>query len=99
MKYENICLENDVKPYYFSERLIETFANQTIPIYCGAVKIDEFFNPDGIIKISTKSDIEEVLKQCTKEEYERRLPAVLDNYERCKKYVNSFDYMFENYLM
>lgn len=95
----NICLENDVQPYYFSERLIETFSNQTIPVYLGAEKIDEFFNPDGIIKINTKTDIEEVLKQCTKEEYERRLPAVLDNYERAKKFVNCFDYMFENYLM
>ncbi len=94
----NICLENDIRPYYFSERLIEVFANQTIPIYLGATEIDKFFNPDGIIKITTKSDIEKVLKQCTKEEYERRLPAVLDNYERAKKYVNSFDFMFENYL-
>lgn len=95
----NICLENDVQPYYFSERLISAFANQTIPIYLGATEIDKFFNPDGIIKIDTKTDIEKVLQQCTKEEYERRLPAVLDNYERCKKYFNAFDYMFENYLM
>ncbi|MBR1753272.1 hypothetical protein IJ732_00405 [bacterium] len=94
----NICLENDIQPYYFSERLIETFSNQTIPIYCGATKIDEFFNPDGIIKIDTKTDIEKILTQCTKEEYERRLPAVLDNYERAKRYTNAFDYMFEKYL-
>ena len=51
----NICLENDIKPYYFSERLIECFANQTIPIYLGATEIDRFFNPEGIIKISTQT--------------------------------------------
>ncbi|MBQ9688155.1 hypothetical protein IJV79_00805, partial [bacterium] len=93
-----ICTENDIQPYYFSERLISAFANQVIPIYCGASKVGEFFNMDGIIQIDSKSDIEQVLKQCTKEEYERRLPAVLDNYERAKKYVSCFDYMFENYL-
>lgn len=93
------CIENVVKPYFFTERLISAFANQTIPIYLGATEIDKFFNPDGIIKITEKSDINQVLKQCTKEEYERRLPAILDNFERCKKYVNPFDYMYENYFM
>lgn len=95
----NICLENDVQPYYFSERFISALSNQTIPIYLGATEIGKFFNPDGIIQITTKSDIEEVLKQCTKEEYERRLPAILDNYERCKKYFNAFDYMWEEYFI
>jgi hypothetical protein len=92
------CLENDVTPYYFSERLTSALAAQTIPLYLGATKIDEFFNPDGIIKISTEDDIEKVLKQCTKEEYERRLPAVLDNYQRALKYLNIWDMMYEKYL-
>ena len=59
---------------------------------------DKFFNIDGIIKFDTKSDIEKVLAQCTVEEYERRLPAVIENYERAKNYLNSFDYMYENFL-
>ncbi len=94
-----ICLENDVNKYYFSERFTTALANQCIPIYLGATEIDQFFNPDGIIKITTESDIEQVLKMCTPEEYKRRLPAVLDNYERvCKKYVNIWDFMYEEYL-
>ena len=95
----SFCIENAVKPYFFTERIICAFANQTIPIYLGATKIDKFFNPDGIIKITTKSDIKEVIKQCTKEEYERRLPAILDNYVRCQEYVNSWDYMYEKYFI
>ena len=57
---------------------MNALAAQTIPIYIGAAKIDEFFKPDGIIKISTSSDIEKVLTMCTKEAYEERLPAVLE---------------------
>ena len=94
-----ICVENDIQPYYFTERLITLFALQTIPIYLGATEIDKFFNPDGIIKITKKSDIEKVLKQCTKEEYENRLSAVLDNYERSKKYTTPFNYMYEKYFI
>lgn len=93
-----ICLENDITKLYFSERFTTALANQCIPIYLGAGEIDKFFNPDGIIKITPESDIKEVLKMCTPEEYKRRLPAVLDNYERAKKYVNIWDYIYEEYL-
>lgn len=94
----SICIENTQSPYLFTERLICAFANQCIPIYLGATEIDKFFNPDGIIKITTKDDIKKVLKICTVDEYERRLPAVLDNYQRAKQYVNPWDYMYEKYI-
>lgn len=94
-----ICIENDIQPYYFSERLICAFANQTIPIYLGATEIDKFFNPDGIIKLSVDSDIEHILKQCTIDEYLCRLPAILDNYKRAFEYLNPWDYMYTHYLM
>lgn len=93
-----ICIENDIKPYFFTQKLICAFANQTIPVYLGATEIDKFFNPDGIIKITTKSDIREVLKSCTEEEYQKRLPAILDNYERAKEYKNPWNYIYEKYL-
>ena len=94
----SICIENDIKPYFFTEKLTNAFAAQTVPIYLGATEIDKFFNPDGIIKFTKNDDIEKVLKQCTKEEYESRLPAILDNYKRVLKYKNEFDYMYETYL-
>lgn len=95
----SICIENFIDPYFFTERLALALANQTIPIYLGATRLDKFFNTDGIIQISTKDDIEKVLKQCTPEEYLNRLPAILDNYERIKEYIIPSDYMYKNYLM
>ena len=73
---------------------------QTIPIYIGARKIDDFFNPDGIIKMDVKdvNNLETILKQCTKEEYEQRLPAILDNFERVQCYRNMQDYLYEKLL-
>ena len=94
----SICIENEIQPYFFTERLVSALAMQTIPVYLGATKVEKFFNPDGIIQITTKDDIKKVLKQCTKEEYESRLPAILDNYKRALEYGNPLDYMYEKYL-
>jgi hypothetical protein len=72
----------------------------TVPIYLGASKIDHFFNPDGIIFLKTTDldSIDKILKKCTEREYERRLPAVLDNFQRVQPYLNANDWLFKTYL-
>lgn len=96
----SIAIENDISPYFFTEKIIHCFIAQTIPIYLGATKINDFFNPDGIIAISLQDidNIEEILKQCTSQEYERKLPAILDNYERAKEFEDVIEYMYQHYL-
>ena len=96
----SIIIENDVTPYFFTEKITNCFAAQTIPIYLGATEIHKFFNPEGIITISLKDldHIEDILKQCTPEEYERRLPAVLDNFERVKQFEDTTEYMYQQDL-
>lgn len=96
----SIVIENDISPYFFTEKITNCFAAQTIPVYLGASGISEFFNPDGIITLSLNDvdNLEKVLAQCTPQEYVRRLPAVLDNYERVKEFANIFDYMWLKYI-
>lgn len=96
----SLIIENDVSDYYFSERLTSCFAAQTIPVYLGARKIGDFFNTDGMILLEN-ADLEEVrrrISECTRENYEAMLPAVLDNYDRVREYVNMQDYLYEHYL-
>ncbi len=86
----SIAIENNISPFYFTEKITNCFASQTIPIYLGASEVVKFYNPDGII-IMKESDYDRLgdfLKQCTPEEYERRLPAVIDNYNRIMYYRN-----------
>lgn len=96
----SIIMENSLEKYYFTEELTNCFASMTIPVYLGAAEIGKFFNTDGIIQITLKDldNIENILKQCTKEEYEARIPAIIDNYERVKKYENVWDSLYEDYL-
>lgn len=96
----SLIIENDVSDYYFSERLTSCFAAQTIPVYLGARKIGDFFNTDGMILLKS-ADLEEArrkIAECTRENYEAMLPAVLDNYDRVQEYVNMQDYLYEHYL-
>lgn len=97
----SIIVENDISDYFFTEKLTNCFASQTIPIYLGAKKIDEFFNKDGIIVIEEKQleNIESVLKQCTASHYEEHIEAIKDNYRRAYAYQNIFDWLYEHYFM
>lgn len=96
----SIAIENDISDYFFCEKITNCFASQTIPIYMGARKINEFFNPDGIIKLETRdfNEIEKILQQCNEKEYEKRLPAILDNYNRVQEYLSMDDYMYRHYI-
>lgn len=96
----SFVFENIVSDYTFTEKLTNCFAMQTIPIYVGARKINQFFNSDGIIQISIKDidNLEEIVKSCNEKDYLDRKDAILDNYQRVKKYFNVEDWMYEKYL-
>ena len=70
----------------------------TVPVHHGATKIDKFFNSDEIIKISKESDLEEILKQCTKG-YEQRQKTVIDNYYRSLLFSNINDLLYETVFL
>ena len=93
-------LENSIEPYFFTQKLTDCFASMTVPVYLGATEIGKFFNTDGIIQISLKDldNVENILKQCTQEEYEARIPAIIDNYNRVQLYSNVWDKLYEDYL-
>ncbi len=95
-----IIVENEIDDYYFTERLTNAFLSMTIPIYCGAPKIGNFFNEDGIIKLNLQDfdNIEKLLKNCNEEDYKNRINAVIDNFNRVQKYKNVFDSMYLEYL-
>ena len=84
----SIVVENHLSSYYFTEKILDCFASMTIPLYLGASKIGDFFNTDGIIFIDKTTNLNEIIKFCTKEEYESRLEAIKDNYHRIVKYMD-----------
>lgn len=96
----SIAIENNINSYYFTEKLTNCFASMTVPIYIGATKIDSFFNPDGIIQLKPEDadNIEEIIRQCNEQDYEQRLEAIKDNYNRVQDYLTIEDFIWNKYL-
>lgn len=82
----SVIIENARQPNYFTEKITEAFRAGTIPIYWGCPNIGDFFDMDGIILFSSLEELEEILKNLSFEEYEKRLNAVKTNFERAAAY-------------
>jgi hypothetical protein len=95
----SIVMENIIRPYYFTEKLLNCFASMTIPIYAGASKIAEFFNPDGILYLSSLNydAVDKIVKNCNVKDYESRQSAIIDNYNRVQDYLCIEDYLWKKY--
>lgn len=100
MEYRySIVIENDIQDYWITEKICNCFASMTVPIYLGSHKIGDFFNIDGIITIDKKDigSVENIVKSCCKEDYEERIPAIIDNFNRVKKYYCMEDWLISEY--
>lgn len=91
----SIVIENDIDDYWFTEKILNCFGTKTVPIYVGATKIHEFFNPDGIIRVDNWEDIPQIINNLDLDrEYETRKEAIEDNYRRAEKYITGWKERF-----
>lgn len=94
----SIAMENYIDDLWFTEKICNCFANNVVPIYVGSNKIGDFFNADGIIQVSSRTEIEtmiDYLIEHGREDYFSRLEAIKDNRERVKRY-EKFETWFMN---
>lgn len=94
-----IVIENDIDDYWYTEKILNCFATKTVPIYVGSKKIGDFFNADGIIQVDDWKTIPEIVRNLDIDsEYEKRLPAINDNFGRLEPYrVNWKERFFRDY--
>jgi hypothetical protein len=92
----HFAIENCKKDTWFTEKLIDCFVTGTVPIYWGSSTISEFFNTDGIIMFDNLLDLKQKLKLCTPDYYERKMPAIKENFELAKKYLLAEDWIYNN---
>jgi hypothetical protein len=94
----SLVIENIRRNFFFTEKLIDAFVTGTVPVFWGCPGISKFFNPDGIISFTSLEELGDILPRLGPEDYERRLPALQDNFERAKRYVAPEDYMYRYIL-
>lgn len=84
----HIAIENTAIKNYFSEKLLDCFQAKTVPVYYGCRNIEEFFNPEGIIRVWS---IEEMVNACnmlTPETYEKMADAIEENYQKSMEWLS-----------
>jgi hypothetical protein len=81
----SVCIENCSEKNYYTEKILDCFAQKVVPIYWGAPNIGDFFNEEGIIACRSVSDLMVAIKTASVADYEKRALAVQDNYERVSK--------------
>lgn len=92
----SVAMENCRKNYYFTEKIIDCFFTETVPIYWGCPKIYEIFDSRGFIVFESLEDLCKILDALDEEKYQIMLPYVRANKRRCieLKYDS-----FESYLV
>ena len=80
----SIVIENDIDDYWYTEKILNCFSTKTVPIYVGARRIGEIFNANGIIPVEDWRDIPKIVERLDFADYETRLDAINDNFERVK---------------
>lgn len=95
----SFAIENNIEPYWITERICNCFATMTVPIYLGSPKIGDYFNMDGIICINKNdfNNMDKIISQCNEVDYNRRIDAIRDNFERVQKFYCLEDWLYNNY--
>jgi len=78
----SIAMENAQYDYYFTEKLIDCFVTDTVPVYWGCPSIDCVFDPRGMLRFNTLDELAGLLDQCTWQRYQDMLPHVRRNKQR-----------------
>jgi hypothetical protein len=90
----HIVIENGVTENYFTEKFTDAIAAGAVPVYRGAAKVLELFDPDGIIILEPGRE-EEIINSLTPELYNTKLQHVQNNLEILKTLKMSDDYLFD----
>jgi hypothetical protein len=93
----SVVIENGQIDTLFTEKLIDCFLTGTIPIYWGTHKIAEHFNMAGVIQWDTLDDLDSVMHTLHPAEWNTRLEAIKDNFDRAQNYRVAEDWIFSKF--
>ena len=58
-----LCFESTCHETFISEKIIDAFYSDTIPIYCGSTVVEKIFNPKAFIHIRSENDFDAAIKK------------------------------------
>ena len=96
----SIVIENYIDDEYFTEKILNCFANKVVPIYLGARDIGKWFNRRGIIQVDDWRDLANIefkyfYPRTFKTYYDGIKEYIDENYEM-SQYFSTFENWFFN---
>jgi hypothetical protein len=92
----HIGVENVNYKNWYTEKIADSFATKTIPIYWGCSNLEELgYDERGIIRFNNTSELVNIVNSLTPDLYNKMLPYIEHNYKevltkRTKFYVETF---------
>lgn len=84
----SVIIENIQEHHYFTEKLLDAFMCETVPIYWGAPNISEYFDTKGMFICSSHDEIMQTLTVLNNETYEAMRESIKANYHLALAYQN-----------
>lgn len=75
----SVIIENMIEPHYFTEKILDAFVCNTIPIYWGTADIGEYFDEVGIIRCVSLDDILSTIQSLPESPSDEQLLAAEKN--------------------
>ena len=89
----HLAIENHVAPHHITEKLSDPFLGLSLPFYFGAPNVFDYFPEDSVIPVDIRKPAEavEIMRAAiVSNEYEKRLPAILEARRRVSEDYNLF---------
>ncbi|MGV0820369.1 glycosyltransferase family 10 domain-containing protein [Martelella sp. AMO21009] len=89
----HLAIENHVAPHHITEKLSDPFLGLSLPFYFGAPNVFDYFPEDSVIPVDIRKPAEavEIMRAAiASNEYEKRLPAIIEAKRRVIEDYNLF---------
>lgn len=87
----HIAIENCRSRYYFTEKLLDCFLTDTVPIYWGCRNLGEYFDMGGIVEVENVDQIIAVCNAASEADYAARVTAIRENRRRAVEFIDVGD--------
>lgn len=78
----SIAIENCARDYYFTEKIIDCFLTDTVPIYWGCAGIGRYFDTRGMIRFATLDELLAILPTLNFARYQEFVPYARANKQK-----------------
>lgn len=82
----SVIVENIIKPNWFTEKLIDCLASNTIPIYYGCPNIKKYFDDSYFLKFTNITEFQSILNLLTSDYYFSNIEKINKNKTEAIKY-------------